>query len=132
MRTTPTNAAEAFIGLPPLDLVIQGETKVSAHRLRSPGNWSYLRPSRGHSSILVRLQESEFIFNIRVYVMRPAYNFKPKYSVTVLTREDWTTGTGTLPMIKVHVWFTDGSRIRGGRGAGVYGHSMKRRLSFPQ
>jgi hypothetical protein len=65
-----------------------------------------------------------------VDVMRPAYNFEPKYRVTVLTREDWTTGTGTPPMIKGHVWFTDGSWMRGATGAGVYGQSIGRRLSF--
>jgi ribonuclease HI len=62
--------------------------------------------------------------------MRPAYNFELKYRVTVLTREDWTTGTRTPPMIKGHVWFTDGSQMRGGTRAGVYGQSIGRRLSF--
>jgi hypothetical protein len=31
-----------------------------------------------------------------------------------LTREDWTTGSGTPPIVKGHVWFTDGSRMWGG------------------
>jgi ribonuclease HI len=48
-----------------------------------------------------------------------------------LTREDWITGTGTLPIVKGHVWFTDESRMRGwGTGAGVYGQSVRRKLSF--
>jgi ribonuclease HI len=34
-------------------------------------------------------------------------------------------------MIKGHVWFTDGSRMRKGARAGVYGQSVRRRLSFP-
>jgi ribonuclease HI len=33
-------------------------------------------------------------------------------------------------MIKGHVWFTDGSQIQEGTGAGVYGQSIRRRLSF--
>jgi hypothetical protein len=33
MRTTPTNAMEALVGLPPLDLVVQGEARALAHRL---------------------------------------------------------------------------------------------------
>jgi hypothetical protein len=33
MRTTPTNAMEALVGLPPLDLVVQGEARASVHRL---------------------------------------------------------------------------------------------------
>jgi len=61
--------------------------------------------------------------------MRPAFNFEPKYSVITLTREDWTKGTGT-PVVKGLVWFTDGSKMKEGSGAGVYGKSMGRRLSF--
>jgi len=36
--------------------------------------------------------------------------------VTMLTREDWTKGTGAPPGIKGLVWFTDGSRMNGGPG----------------
>jgi hypothetical protein len=50
---------------------------------------------------------------MRVDVMRPAYNLEPKYRVMALTREDWTTCTGTPPIVKEHVWYTDGSRMRG-------------------
>jgi len=37
IRTTPTGAMEALSGLPPLDLVIQGEARSAAHRLWSLG-----------------------------------------------------------------------------------------------
>jgi hypothetical protein len=57
--------------------------------------------------------------------MRPTYNFETKYRVTMLTMEDCIKGNVTHPMIKGHVWFTDGSRMRGGTGAGVYGQSVK-------
>jgi hypothetical protein len=63
--------------------------------------------------------------------MRPTYNFEPKYGVVVLTREDWTSGTGTPPSVKGHVCFTDGSRMRGGTGAGVFGQPKGRGHSFP-
>jgi hypothetical protein len=76
MRTTPTNAVEALVCLPPLELVVQGEVRATAHCLWSLGSWSYLHPNRGHSSILVRLQHSDPIFNMGVDVMRPAYNFE--------------------------------------------------------
>ena len=61
--------------------------------------------------------------------MRPAFNFEPKYRVTMLTREDWTKGTGTSPVVKGLIWFTGGSKMEG-TGAGVYGQSVGRRLSF--
>jgi len=41
---TPTGAMEALIGLPPLELVIQGVVRSVAHRLWSFGCWSYLHP----------------------------------------------------------------------------------------
>jgi hypothetical protein len=55
---------------------------------------------------------------MRVDMIMPTYNFEPSYRVMVLTREDWTTGTGTPPIVKGHVWFTDGSRMQGGTRAG--------------
>jgi hypothetical protein len=65
-----------------------------------------------------------------VNVMRPAFNLEPKYRVTMLTREEWTRGSGPPPEIKGLVWYTDGSRMKEGSGAGVYGQSVKGRLSF--
>ena len=63
--------------------------------------------------------------------MRPVYNLEPKYRVTMLTREEWISGPGTPPVFKGLVWFTDGSRTAEGTRAGVYGHSVNRRLSIP-
>jgi len=67
----------------------------------------------------MQLQQSDPMFNIGVDVTRPAYNFEPQYGVTVLTREDWTKATGAPPAVKGLVWFTDGSKMREGTGAGV-------------
>jgi len=57
--------------------------------------------------------------------MRPAFNFEP-----TLTREDRTKGTGTPPVVKELVRFTDGSKMKEGTGAGIYGQSVGRWLSF--
>jgi ribonuclease HI len=65
-----------------------------------------------------------------VDVMKPAFNLEPRYRVTMLTREDWIKGQGTPPEVNGLVWFTDGSKMKGGTGAGVYGQSLRRRLSF--
>jgi hypothetical protein len=65
-----------------------------------------------------------------VDAMRPAFNLEPRYRVTMLTREDWTKGQGDPPEVKGLVWFTDGSKMKGGTGAGIYGQSLRRRLSF--
>jgi len=55
MDTTPTNAVEALICLPPLDVVVQSEARSAAHRIWSLGCWSYLLSNRGHCSILMQL-----------------------------------------------------------------------------
>ena len=62
--------------------------------------------------------------------MRLAFNLDPKYRVTMLTRKDWTKATGAPPLVKGLVWFTDLSTMKKGIGAGVYGQSVGRRLSF--
>jgi len=76
------------------------------------------------------LQQSDPMFNMGVDIMRPAHNSEPRYGVTMLTREDWTKATGAPPEVKGLIWFTDGSRTGEGTGAGVYGQSVGRRLSF--
>jgi len=45
-----------------------------------------------------------------------------------LNTEAYTKGPGAPPEIKGLVWFMDGSKVEG-NGAGVYGQSVKRRLS---
>ena len=132
MRTTPTGAMEAHTGLPPLELVIQGEERSAAYHLWSLGCWSYLHPTREHSSILMQLQRSDPIFNMEVDAMRPAFNLEPKYRVTMFTREEWTRGPGTPPVIKGLLWFTDESRTIEGTGTEVYEQSLRRSLSISQ
>ena len=46
-----------------------------------------------------------------------------------LTMEDWTKATGAPPAVKGLVWFTDGSKMGEGTGAGVYGKLVGQRLS---
>jgi hypothetical protein len=62
--------------------------------------------------------------------MRQAFNFEPKYRVFIVTREDWTKGTGTPPVVKRLVWFADRSKMKEGTGAGVYGQSVGRTLTL--
>jgi hypothetical protein len=118
---------EAFFGLLPLDLVIQGEARFVVHCVWSMGCWSF-HPDRGHKSILTWLQRSEPIFNMGVNVMRPVFKPEPKYRVTMCTREEWTRGPGTPPIVKRLIWFTDGSRMAEGNVPGVYGQSLGRRF----
>jgi hypothetical protein len=66
-------------------------------------------------------------FSVRV---RNTWTLEPKYRVTVLTRKEWTRGPGTPPVVKMLVWFTDGSRTVEGTRTGFYGQSVKNRLNI--
>ena len=61
--------------------------------------------------------------------MRSAFNLEPIYRVTMLTREELARGPGTPPVVKGLLWFTDGSRMKEGTGAGVCGQSVGWRVS---
>ena len=121
MRTNTLRALEALICLPTLVIILQGEARMAAHRLWSLGYWSYIHPNKGHCSILNRLQKSDPTINMEVDVMRPAFNLEPKNRVTMLTSEDWTSGSGPPPEIKGLVCYTDGSRMKDGTGLGSMG-----------
>jgi hypothetical protein len=64
------------------------------------------------------LQKSDPIFSMGNDIMRPAYNFEPKYRVTMLTREKWTKEPRSPPVVKGLIWYTDGFRGQGGGGLG--------------
>jgi len=122
---------EVLTCLPLLGLVIQGEVRLVAYRLRSLECWSYWQRNRGHNSVLMQLQKLYPIFNIGVNGLSSAFNLELKYRVIMLTRELWTRGPRTLPAVKGHVWYTDVSRTMGRiQGWCLCGQSLGRRLSI--
>jgi hypothetical protein len=64
----------------------------------------------------MQLQQPDPICNMGVDVMRPAFNLEPKYRVTILTREEWTNGAGTPPVVKGLSGVQMGPRGRRGPG----------------
>jgi len=131
IRTTPTGSMEALTGLPPLDVVIQGEASSAAHRLWSLGCWSFLHPFQGHRCKLTRLQNSDPRFHMGVDVMKAVFSLEPKYRVAKLTREKWTRGPGTPPAVKGLVWFTGGSRtVDGDQGWGLWAICRQKAQDF--
>jgi hypothetical protein len=51
-------------------------------------------------------------------MLRPAFNFEPNYRVMILTKEEWTRGTGTPAAVRLRlIWFTEGTRMKEGSGA---------------
>ena len=61
----------------------------------------------------MHFQKLHPVFNMGVDVMRPHFNFEPKYRDSVLTREEWIRGPGISSTVKWLVWYTYGSRMLG-------------------
>ena len=79
----------------------------------------------------MQLQKWDPLFNMEVNVIRPAFNFEPKYGVTKLIREEWTTGPGILLQLRGSSDIQIGPGFGGGgTGIGVYWQSLGRRLSI--
>ena len=74
------------------------EARSTAHRLWSLGRWSYLHPNQRNSSIMMQLQKPEPTFDMGVNVIKPTFNSEPKYRMTMLTKEKWTTGSWKLEL----------------------------------
>ena len=81
---------------------------------------------------LIKIMSSRHLsrVNMGLDAMRPTYNLEPKYRVTVLIRENRTRGSGAPPEVKGLVWYADGSKMKEGTGASVFGQTVRRRLSF--
>jgi hypothetical protein len=96
------------------NIVVAMMARSAVHRIWSLGCWSYLQPNCGHGTTLMRLQISDTVFSTGNEIMRPAYNFEPMCTVIMLTREEWTKGPESPPVVKRLVWYTDVSRRQGG------------------
>jgi hypothetical protein len=62
------------------------------------------------------------IFSMGVNVTRPTFNFEPRYRVIIPHREDWTKRPAAPPEVKGLVWYTEGSKMKGGPGRGSMGN----------
>ena len=117
MRSTPTVALEALLGLSPLHLFMKSEAKVFNYKLNiHPDStiqkltYTSLNKEQENDNIL-RIKESD--------IMLPKYNFEFPYQVTIPSREEWASKSydeqeGTK-------FFTDGSKTEHGTGYGIYG-----------
>jgi hypothetical protein len=82
--------------------------------------------------LLVQLQQLDPIFNMKVDVMRPTYNFEPRYRVTALTREDIRPQVlGLVPVSRGMSGSQMGPRCGGDWGQGVWEACEKEAYSPP-
>ncbi|XP_048507937.1 uncharacterized protein LOC125500199 [Athalia rosae] len=104
MRTTPTLAMGALFNLTPPHIAVETEAWRAALRLRFSGLWR--GSGRGHTSILQPIKE--------------------------LIKEDisWEKDKFALLHPKGLVWFTDGSKKRGGAETGIWSKGPRQSMSL--
>ncbi|XP_043476375.1 uncharacterized protein LOC122507631 [Leptopilina heterotoma] len=129
VRTTPTAALGALLGLEPLHLTIKAAAVKAALRLSGPVG----RREVGRWRLPKKLVIIPLLSMIRDRTV-PLYLFDKKYRINIPSREDWINGLTSIPA-DCEVWYTDGSKGGNGVGAGIYhvtfqvGHSFKLRTT---
>lgn len=122
LRTTPSYALNTILSLTPLELLSKQMAASAAIRLKAISMWKNL--SVGHSSIL---QYFRSIPDITDYIS-PTFSFRNAFKTTIPSREDWKEGR-TLNNNSVH-FYTDGSKLDGKVGSGVFSDQLNINIAF--
>lgn len=129
IRTTPTATLELLLGLLPLDLRIEAEALTCMKRFKCLGYWKDY--SKNLSWGLFNPQVvAHFSFIMPNDDILTRFAFYKPFNIHFPTKEQWLTNPKWMKGNHM-VWYTDGSRLDGRAGAGVFCSSDDTRLSFP-
>lgn len=123
MRTTPTAALEAIMGLPPLHLSIRQDALASAIRLKKQKLWR--SPRVPHTEILYEAIGKEPLIEATSDMLPRQFVFDKKYKIQLHE----TPQEGLNPR-ELRI-FTDGSKTRSGTGSGVFSEDLNIHISTP-
>nr|XP_055326437.1 uncharacterized protein LOC129580231 [Sitodiplosis mosellana] len=118
-RSAPQLALETLLNIPPLELQIQAEARITAHRFQKLINRNVYSWRKDHSSILKDPVEYEPFLGAPADRCHPKYIFSRSFKVEI--QEESTdygnNGSGDPLTVK---WFTDASVNKSGSGYGIY------------
>ncbi|XP_046737541.1 uncharacterized protein LOC124406230 [Diprion similis] len=118
LRTTPTIAMGALLGLPPPHITVEEEAWRAALRLRHLGLWK--RTGLGHTVILNRQGAPRTALEQSGDRCTSRFQFNRVFRVTYPLRETWANNPDRILSPKGPVWYTDGSKTETGTGAGFW------------
>lgn len=124
MRTTPTAALEAILGLPPLHLFIQQEATMAAVRLKALDLWG--KRVTQHTALLEELNNELPITKAINDRVPKQFIFDKKYRIQL--HEDHRC-EGLCPT-ELRI-FTDGSKTGTGTGAGIFSEDLNIHIATP-
>ncbi|XP_008212142.1 uncharacterized protein LOC103317131 [Nasonia vitripennis] len=113
MRTTPTVVMEKLLELPPLGKIIRSNACRTFCRIAESLNCSNFEDAALPERVMPLMEEigCDRMAN-RIYFSKP-------FSIVILERKEWKTGSHELLENSV-VWFTDGSKNENSVGAGAW------------
>jgi hypothetical protein len=91
LRTAPTAAMEALLGLPPLHLQVEAEARIGNYRLYCNDQRKPKIEGFGHAHIF-RGMEREPILQMRSDKMTPKYVYDKPFTIRISDRREWKEG----------------------------------------
>jgi hypothetical protein len=128
IRTAPTAAMEALLGLPPLHLQVETEARVGSYRLRCIDQYKPKTEGFGHAHMFRDIGKN-LSYKWGSDKMIPKYVSDKPFTITILDSSErkevfQPDRKGGL------IWYTDGSKTNKGTGAVMYCDGTRRKLSF--
>ncbi|XP_055856174.1 uncharacterized protein LOC129919340 [Episyrphus balteatus] len=124
-RSTPQAGLEMILDLPVLDEFIRCTAAKSALRLKELGYWK--QNTYGHGSIMQRYDTVPGLEATTDYIP-PLVDFNKKISILIPERKGWDHNS--LISKQGIPFYTDGSKMESGTGAGVFCKPLNIRESF--
>ena len=121
LRSTPTYALEVMFHLLPVDIIGKQIAAITATRLSAGSHWKCLQV--GHSKIANSLN----VELVKVDYIIPTVSFEKNFRTSCPSREYWKNGS--VPVTKAIQFFTDGSKLDGRVGAGVFCEKLDVKIS---
>lgn len=117
-----TVAVEILLGLPPLPLKINLETQAGISRL------SCNEQQRSRSLMYGHIMKESYL-QIGPDRMTLRYAFHKPFTVKLCDRSEWDRGIASVGKREL-TWYTVGSKINEGTGAGAHDYGMGQRFSL--
>lgn len=117
MKSAPTTALEALLGVTPLHLFIKQEAAVAAHRLRALNLWTYDQLAT-HTTITDEFKECDLEIHSIYDKVPKQYVFERNYKIQLHEECSDSSGPEELRI------YTDGSKTEEGTGSGAFSEDL--------
>ena len=125
MRSAPTGALEALMGLTPIKIHVKEVAVTSALRHAILDKNS---KTTGHMSIVEEIPQWERL-RYCTDIGAVSQDFEKPFGITILVRNEWSLEKLRLDIGTI-TWYTDGSKMDSGTGSGIYGPNSRTSVSL--